>query len=80
MQYAVAEFGQVRDLTRAMFEKRRTRGWWQRIARGEQRAHLRLGQRNRGRLIGRGVWQTIRVWFHPTVLSRLRPLAGPLSF
>jgi hypothetical protein len=26
MQYAVAEFGQVCDLTRAMFEKRRTRG------------------------------------------------------
>ena len=26
MQHAVAEFGQVCDLTRAMFEKRRTRG------------------------------------------------------
>jgi hypothetical protein len=27
---------------------------------------------------GPGVWQTIRVWFRHTVLSRLRPLAGPL--
>jgi hypothetical protein len=26
---------------------------------------------------GLGVWQTIR-WFRHTVLSRLRPLAGPL--
>jgi len=31
MQHAVAEFGQVCDLTRAMFEKRRTRGWRQRM-------------------------------------------------
>ena len=25
-----------------LFEERRPRGWWQRIARGEQRTHLRL--------------------------------------
>jgi hypothetical protein len=31
MQHAVAEFGQVCDLTRAMFEKRRTRGSRQRM-------------------------------------------------
>jgi hypothetical protein len=31
MQGAIAEFGQVRGLTRAMFQERRTRGWWQRM-------------------------------------------------
>ena len=31
MQHVVAEFGQVCDLTRAMFEKRRTRGSRQRM-------------------------------------------------
>jgi hypothetical protein len=30
--------------------------------------------------MGLGVWQTMRVGFQHTVLSRLRPLAGPLSF
>jgi hypothetical protein len=70
MQYAIAELGQVCDLTRAMFQKRRARGRWQRIARGEQRTHLRLAQRNRGRPIGLSMRQTIRVWFQHTVLSR----------
>ena len=57
-----------------MLEKRRARGWWQRMARGEQRNHLRLAQRNRWRLIGLGVWQTIRVGFQHTVLSaRIKP-------
>ena len=43
-------------------------------ARGEQRTHLRLSQRNRGRLIGLGVWQTTRVGFQHTVLRR--PFGG----
>jgi hypothetical protein len=67
-------------------EERRARGWWQRIARGEQRTHLRLAQRNRRRLVGHmrpfyrvtdstwtaglGVWQTERVGFQHTVQSR----------
>jgi hypothetical protein len=37
-----------------------------------------LAQCNRGRLIGLGLWQTIRVGFHHTVLSRVCPLAWPL--
>jgi hypothetical protein len=57
MQHAVAEFGQVRDLTRAGFEEGTAQSGWQR---GEQRAHLRLGQRDRGRLLGLSMWQTIR--------------------
>jgi hypothetical protein len=39
-----------------------------------------LAQCNRGRLIGLGLWQTIRVVFHHTVLSRVCPLAWPLFF
>ena len=50
-------------------------GWWQRMAGGEQRNHLRLGQRNRWRLMGLGMSQTQRVRFQHAVLFGERKLA-----